>query len=89
MGAGGNAATPARLSVATKIVYGIGDHTVNLVLSAASLLYLAFLTQIGGLRPSLAGMVILIAHAVEAVTGPLMGRISDLTLEARPRRGYF
>jgi Na+/melibiose symporter-like transporter len=80
----------ARLSVATKIVYGLGDHTVNLVLSAASLLYLSFLTQVGGLSPSLAGMVILIAHAVEAITGPLMGRISDLTRwKLGRRRGYF
>ena len=90
MQASGSAASLARLSVATKIVYGLGDHTVNLVLSAASPLYLAFLTQIGGLRPSLAGMVILIAHAVEAVTGPLMGRISDLTRwRLGRRRGYF
>jgi sugar (glycoside-pentoside-hexuronide) transporter len=80
----------ARLSVASKVVYGLGDHTVNLVLSAASLLYLAFLTQYGGLRPALAGIVILIAHAVDAVTGPLMGRISDLTRSRfGRRRGYF
>ena len=63
---------------------------MNLVLSAASLLYLAFLTQYGGLRPALAGIVILIAHAVDAVTGPLMGRISDLTRSRfGRRRGYF
>jgi len=90
MQADGSAAPRARLSFATKTVYGLGDHTVNLVLSAASLLYLAFLTQVGGLRPSLAGMVILIAHAVEAITGPLMGRISDLTRwKLGRRRGYF
>ena len=52
MQADASAAPRARLSVATKTVYGLGDHTVNLVLSAASLLYLAFLTQFGGLRPS-------------------------------------
>ena len=80
----------ARLSVASKAVYGLGDHTVNLVLSAASLLYLAFLTQYGGLRPALAGIVILIAHAIDAVTGPLMGRVSDLTRSRfGRRRGYF
>ncbi len=85
-----SAAPRARLSVASKVVYGLGDHTVNLVLSAASLLYLAFLTQYGGLRPALAGIVILIAHAVDAVTGPLMGRISDLTRSRfGRRRGYF
>ena len=76
---GGDAAPRARLSVATKIAYGLGDHTVNLVLSSASLLYLAFLTEIAGLRPAFAGLVPLIARAVDAVTDPLMGRISDRT----------
>jgi GPH family glycoside/pentoside/hexuronide:cation symporter len=81
---------PARLSVATKLVYGLGDHTVNLVLSAASLLYLAFLTEIAGLRPALAGLVILIARWVDAITDPLMGRLSDLTRwRLGRRRGYF
>jgi Na+/melibiose symporter-like transporter len=90
MRADGSVAPGARLSVATKTVYGLGDHTVNLVLSAASLLYLAFLTEFGGLRPALAGIVILIAHAVDAVTGPLMGRLSDLTRSRfGRRRGYF
>ena len=85
-----SAAPRARLSVASKAVYGLGDHTVNLVLSAASLLYLAFLTEFGGLRPALAGIVILIAHSVDAVTGPLMGRLSDLTRSRfGRRRGYF
>ena len=74
MQADASALPRARLSVASKSVYGLGDHTVNLVLSAASLLYLAFLTEYGGLRPALAGIVILIAHAVDAIIGPLMGR---------------
>ncbi len=90
MQADGSAAPRARLSVATKAIYGLGDLTVNLVLSAASLLYLAFLTEHGGLRPALAGIVILIAHAVDAATGPLMGRLSDLTRSRfGRRRGYF
>ena len=77
MPADAGAVTRARLSVATKSVYGLGDHTVNLVLSAASLLYLFFLTEFGGLRPALAGLVTLIARGVDAFIGPLMGRLSD------------
>jgi sugar (glycoside-pentoside-hexuronide) transporter len=85
-----NAAPRERLSVATKLAYGLGDHTVNLVLSSASLLYLAFLTEVAGLRPALAGLVILIARWVDAFTDPLMGRISDLTRwRLGRRRGYF
>ena len=38
-----------------------------------------FLVQVAGLRPSLAGLVPLIGRAVDAVTDPLMGEISDRT----------
>jgi sugar (glycoside-pentoside-hexuronide) transporter len=87
---GANAARRERLTVATKIAYGFGDHTVNLVLSAASLLYLAFLTEVAGLRPALAGIAMLIARWVDAFADPLMGRLSDLTRwRLGRRRGYF
>jgi sugar (glycoside-pentoside-hexuronide) transporter len=79
-----------RLSVRTKVVYATGDHTVNLVLSAASLLYLVFLTDIVGLRPALAAGVVWVARAVDAFSDPGMGRISDLTRwKAGRRRPYF
>ncbi len=80
----------ARLPARTKILFASGDHTVNLVLSAASLLYLVFLTDIVGLRPALAGAVVWIARAVDAFSDPAMGRISDLTRwRAGRRRPYF
>lgn len=74
----------------TKIVYALGDHTVNLVLSAASLLYLKYLTDVAGLRPALAVAVIWVARAVDAFSDPAMGRLSDLTRWRRGRRRpYF
>lgn len=83
---GSGAPIPAR----TKIVYATGDHTVNVVLSAASLLYFVFLTEVVGLRPALAGAVVWIARAVDAFTDPTMGRLSDLTRwRAGRRRPYF
>jgi Na+/melibiose symporter-like transporter len=79
-----------RLSVRTKVVYATGDHTVNLILSAASLLYLVFLTDLVGLRPALAAAVVWVARVVDAFTDPGMGRISDLTRwKAGRRRPYF
>ncbi len=79
-----------RLPVASKLVYALGDHTVNVALSAASLLYLFFLTSEAGVRPALAGLVMWVARAVDAITDPLMGRISDLTpWKVGRRRGYF
>jgi GPH family glycoside/pentoside/hexuronide:cation symporter len=78
------------LPISTKLVYSLGDHTVNLVLSAASLLYFKFLTDVAELRPVLAGMVVWIARVADAFSDPTMGRISDLTRwKIGRRRGYF
>lgn len=81
---------PERHSSARKSTYALGDHTVNLVLSAASLLYFKFLMDHGGLSPLLAGLVVWIARIIDAFTDPAMGRISDTTRwRAGRRRPYF
>jgi sugar (glycoside-pentoside-hexuronide) transporter len=67
------------LTARTKLGFALGDHTLNLSLSALSLFYLYFLTQVVGLRPTLASAVMLVGRAVDAVTDPMMGRISDRT----------
>jgi len=75
---------------ATKVVYSLGDLTVNVVLSSTSFFYLVFLTDHAGLRPILAGLVIWIARAIDAFSDPAMGRISDLTrLRGGRRRPWF
>jgi GPH family glycoside/pentoside/hexuronide:cation symporter len=81
---------PQPIGSATRVVYALGDHTVNLALSALSLVFLFFLTEIAGLRPALAGAVIWIARVFDAVTDPLMGRVSDQThTRFGRRRPYF
>ena len=78
------------LSVAQKIVYASGDHTVNLSLSALALVYFFFLTEVAGLRPALAGAVPLLGRAVDACFDPVMGGISDRTRTRwGRRRPYF
>lgn len=42
------------LSSRVKSVFALGDHTLNLTLSALSLFYLCYLSDSVGLRPSLA-----------------------------------
>jgi len=79
-----------RLSKATKIAYSLGDHTLNVALSVLSLFYLFFLTEVAGLRPALASVVLLLGRTIDAFTDPLMGRISDLTRSRfGRRRPYF
>jgi sugar (glycoside-pentoside-hexuronide) transporter len=74
----------------TKAIYALGDHTVNLALSSLLFLYPFFLTNQMGMRAGLAGLVPLIGRAVDAVSDPLMGRISDATrFRAGRRRPWF
>ena len=81
---------PRTLSVAQKLVYASGDHTVNLSLSALALFYLFFLTEVAGLRPALAGAVPLVGRVVAGCFDPVMGRISDQTRTRwGRRRPYF
>jgi len=69
-----------RLPVRTKIVYALGDVSSNTVLATLSLVFASyFLVEVAGLRPLYAGLVPLIGRVVDAVTDPLMGRISDHT----------
>lgn len=80
-----------RLGPAEKSVYALGDLTVNTALAAFSLFYASyFLVQIADLRPLLAGLVPLVGRTLDAVTDPLMGRISDRTRwRAGRRRPWF
>jgi sugar (glycoside-pentoside-hexuronide) transporter len=78
------------LPTRTKAIYALGDHTVNLALSSLLFLYPFFLTNEIGMRAGLAGLVPLIGRAVDAISDPLMGRISDATrFRAGRRRPWF
>lgn len=68
------------LPVWTKAVYALGDVSSNAVLATLSLVFASyFLVEVAGMRPLYAGLVPLIGRFVDAITDPLMGRISDHT----------
>lgn len=74
---GGRARDPDALPTRTKLLYGLGDHAVNLTLSSLLFIFPNFLTDVAGLRPALAGLIPLIGRSIDAMTDPAMGRISD------------
>lgn len=79
-----------KLSVITKIGFGMGDLYGGGSLIIVGILYLIFLTDIIMLRPSLAGIVILISKIWDAASDPLMGYLSDRTrTRFGRRRPYF
>jgi len=78
------------LPTSVKAIYALGDHTVNLGLSAMLFLFPVFLTDVAMLRPALAGLVPLLARGIDAFADPAMGRLSDATRwRAGRRRPYF
>jgi len=80
-----------RLTPFRKAVFALGDFSTNTTLAALSIVYTTFfLTQVAGLRPALAGLVPLIGRGLDAVTDPIMGRISDnVRWKAGRRRPFF
>ncbi|MGO1833110.1 MAG: MFS transporter [Actinomycetaceae bacterium] len=67
-----------------RLAFASGDIFVGGATSLISVLYLIFLTDVVGLRPGLAGSVVLVAKVWDAVNDPLMGALSD---RARTRLG--
>ncbi|HEB91457.1 MAG TPA: hypothetical protein ENI85_17920 [Deltaproteobacteria bacterium] len=79
-----------RLPLHLKLIYGFGDHSVNVALVALSAIFPFYLTDVVEMRVGLAGLVPLVGRAVDAVTDVWMGRISDhTTWKAGRRRPYF
>ena len=81
---------PRALGPGRKLVFGLGDHTVNASLSALSLLFFFFLTEVAGLRPGYASLVVLLGRFFDAASDPLLGRFSDTrTWKLGRRRPFF
>lgn len=78
--------TDDKLPLRTKLGYSLSEYTLSLSLSGLSFFYLLFLTEVGGLRPALAGFVLLVGRTLDAIFDPMMGRITDLTRTRAGRR---
>ena len=70
---------PGKLSVGTKVIYGLGDLSSNICFSAINFYLLYFLINVAGMEAGLASIVFLVAKAWDAITDYMMGRLCDKT----------
>ncbi len=79
-----------RLSILTKVGFGVGDIYGGGAMMIVGFYYLYFLTDVVGIDPRLAGIAFLVSKVWDAVSDPLMGYISDRTRSRfGRRRPYF
>jgi len=85
------AATRPRLSRWTKLLYGLGEFGPSVAGGTIIPFYfLFFLTDVAGVRPGVAGTLLLVARIWDAVNDPLVGAISDRTrMRLGRRRPYI
>ena len=68
-----------RLTLKTRIGYGIGDIAICLYWSGVGLYLLYFYTDVVGISPLLAGWIYALGIAWDAITDPFMGYIAERT----------
>lgn len=79
-----------RIPFRTKVGYGSAEIGLNAVETSLRLYLLIFYTDVVGLRPGLAGLAVALGLLWDAVTDPLMGAVSDRTVErGGDRRVYL
>ena len=72
-----------------KWFFGAGDTAATLSHTIVAFFFLIYLTDVIGIRPALAGSVVLIGKIWDAVTDPMVGHISDNTKSRFGRRRIF
>ncbi|MBN2658587.1 MAG: MFS transporter [Spirochaetales bacterium] len=72
-----------------KLSYGCGDLFAGGSFLLIALMFLYFLTDVVGLEPALAGLIVLAGKIWDGITDPLMGTISDRTRSRFGRRRIY
>lgn len=67
------------LSVKEKIGYGMGDAASHIIFDNAMLYMMFFYTDIFGIPAGFVGTMFLLARALDAISDPCMGLMSDRT----------
>ena len=67
----------SQLTVLQRIFYGAGESSATLANTTIGFFFMFFLTNVVGLRPSLAGAVVMMGNLWDAITDPFVGWLSD------------
>jgi oligogalacturonide transporter len=78
-----------KLTMKTKLMYGMGDIYGGGAFLIISLLFINFLTDVEHLAPALAGSIFLIGKVWDAISDPIMGMLSDRTVSKFGRRRIY
>ena len=80
-------ASDRKLSWYHKLVFALGEFAPSVAVGTVIPFYfLFFLTDVAGVRPGIAGTILLIARIWDAVNDPLVGALSDRTRSKLGRR---
>ena len=77
------------LSLRIKLCYGSGDLVAGLAFNVLNFFYLYFLNTVVGMPAYLAGLVLLIGRAWDAVMDPVMGMIVDSTTSKQGKHRFW
>ncbi len=69
-----------------KLSYGLGDIANNIFIVTTGMYLLFFMTNVVGVNPALAGLMLLFPKIWDVVEDPIMGAISDVTRSRFGRR---
>lgn len=75
-----------RLSVGEKLAYALGDASANIAWRGVSTFLLIFYTDVFGLAPAIAGLVLLVGRFTDGISDILMGVVGDRT---HSKYGHF
>jgi GPH family glycoside/pentoside/hexuronide:cation symporter len=78
--------TTTKLTFNEKLAYGAGDLGTSITTNILSFFLLFFFTNVAGLDPALAGLVLLIGKIFDAINDPIIGVLSDRTKSKMGRR---
>lgn len=69
----------ARLGIGTKLAFGAGDLGAAIVATVQGFFLNAFLLDVAGIRPGMAGTLFLIVKIWDSVNDPIIGALTDRT----------